>query len=107
MSENYRIIEEKDTVNIIVPYGGRIDLYDRIVRQLQENSFCINKRIMKDAHDITVSVYRTKKGIMNVCRQLYLRGMDGIYETNWLLMDVKSGYTDGRGITEPKRENIL
>lgn len=107
VSENYRIIEEKDTVNIIVPYGGRIDLYDRIVRQLQESSFCINKRIMKDAHDITVSVYRTKKGIINGCQQLYLRGMDGIYETNWLLMDVKSGYTDGRGITEPKRENIL
>ena len=107
VDKNYTIIDKKETVNVIVPYGKRKGLFDEIAKGLGENSFCIDGSTMKRARDITVSIYRTKKDILEACEQLYIRSGRECWPTNWFLMSSETGYRDGRGITAPEGEYIL
>lgn len=94
--ENYSIIENKEQINIIVPYNKNRDslkTYDEIASELRKSGYEITKGQMKRASGITVSVYPNKKEKVNACcQQLFLMTKEGQEATNWFLLEDEKYY---------------
>lgn len=97
----YRVIEYKNTINIIVPYGQEMALYHDLTDQIFSNGNVITPQIMRSARDITVSLYNAGKDterIKNHCIQANLRCNDFFIPTNWFILVDAHDYADGEGI---------
>ena len=104
VDNEYRIIDEKDQVSIVVPYEDGKETYERVRKTLEDNGFSINKRIMAEAHPVTVTMYAGKNtdNLTEGCTQLCFTRNGERYETNWFIMQDRKGYNPASGLI---REN--
>ena len=98
LSNNYNIIDDKNAVNVIVPYKRMEELYENLSMDIRGNGFCISKKQMRAARPVTISVYSTNTDILNQCEQLNHRCGPDTYPTNWYLMPRGTGYIDDLGL---------
>ena len=97
----YKIIDEKNQISIIVPYDDGKGTYEKALRTLEGNGFSITKKLMAETHAVVVSMYASSKKAQAVsmgCQRLYATCLDGKYETNWFVMLDKKGYSDEHGL---------
>ena len=101
IDDNYKIIGDQNTINIIVPYGREMALFEKVINAISDSGNVITGRIMKAARDITVSLYNSGKDaekIKSHCIQTNLRYNDVLVPTNWYILSDRQEYVDGEGI---------
>jgi len=92
----YKLIKQRG-VNVIVPYRGKIKLYNEIREYVLNEG--LTPAIMKKAREITVSNYNTEK-VEELCERLYFKGSYGRKgsATNWFILTNESLYDDYTGL---------
>lgn len=91
---NYNVIENKDQyIFIVPPHTG--ELPEDIIKDIQDNSFVITKRMMKKLAPYTISICASRSfNPKSVADQLSFKmGTQQVY-TNWFLLRDASFYTE-------------
>ena len=107
LSEKYKLIEDKDELNIIVPYK-RTEFED-LYTVLSSHNFCISKKVMKAASHMTVRLYGNKnlqEYLDRHCKRLLAKKSDtvGYVEINWYIVEELSIYDQKKGLIREERE---
>lgn len=105
--ENYKLIEDNDELNIIVPY--KRDEFEQIHQQLSVKNFCISKNEMKEARNMTVRLYGNKKirdFLDRHCRRLSAKSSDTGNEVaiNWYIVEDIDVYDSKEGLIKEEKE---
>ena len=112
VAENYHIIKDNASVNIIVPYEGKSDVYEKIINEIIENGMCIKKIHMQTAHaeGVIVNMYvegEYAKTVLQMCEQLSIRYHAFTEPTNWYILTDKNAYKTGAGIITSPSGGII
>ena len=77
---NYKVIENKDMIRIIVPYNQRIDLYNDFLDLCEKTNFVVSKSDIAKMQPIIVNAYRTNNranSIESYCTQIHIKTKRG------------------------------
>lgn len=86
IKDNYQIISDTNSVNVIVPYKDKIEEYEEIVNNIRELGGVITKKIMKESMSIKVSTHK-KGDVEKCCERLYLKNKNVKEYTNWYILN--------------------
>ena len=105
--EDYKLIEDHNELNIIVPY--RREEFEKLYQRFSFNHFCVSKKDLKMASNLTVRLYGNKnlqEYLARHCRRLYARKSDvtGSLEINWYIVEDISIYDPKEGFIKEERE---
>ena len=94
VDEKYNIIEEKEQINLIVPYSGQIKKYDEFVKVFNTNNGVVSMNDIKNIQSITVNTYEK---ISSLCKQVFIKtkqNPDGVPSSYYLLVNTSDVYYD-------------
>ncbi len=105
--ENYKLIEDNDELNIIVPYKRKE--FEQIHQQLSFQNYCITKSEMKESRVMTVRLYGNKKiqeYLGRHCRRLSAKSSDTGNEIgiNWYIVEDVDIYDLKEGLIKEEKE---
>ena len=105
--ENYKLIENDEELNIIVPYMS--DRFDSIYKELSHKDFCISKKEMMAARNMTVRLYgnrKIKEFLERHCRRLSAksRDLDNEIPVNWYIVEDAYIYDPKEGLLKEEKE---
>ena len=107
MADTYRMIENHNQCNVIVPYEARIDEFDTLKEILQQHHYALKKRELFAHHDITVNVMASDSALSYIethCHQISLYSPDQYIPVNWYIADMDNIYDQKTGLRT--KENI-
>lgn len=109
LSDNYRLIEDSNELNVIVPYNRERVLYEKIYRELEFKQFCISRSEIKECSSITVRLYgnrKIKEYLEKHCRQLYMNSTEKreADRVNWYIVEDVDVYEEKRGFIKEEKE---
>lgn len=110
MANAYKLIEEKNQCNVIVPYIKKIDEFNTLKNKLseqKEKDYVLPKKELYVHHEITVSVVVNKESltyIKNHCSPIKLYTHVGPMDVNWYIADKDNIYDQKTGLKT--KENI-
>ena len=109
MAKEYRMIEDKNQCNVIVPYKERIDEFNTLAEKLSDSDYILSKKELFSHHGITVSVTATGKALSFIethCNQLKLYSpiLDAPVDVNWYIADMDNIYDPKTGLKT--KENL-
>lgn len=92
----YQIIDQAG-VQIIVPYAGQLELYEKICRQLDRDG--LTSQILQMAKELTVSCY-DEKAVRKNCVPLFHRSYEAGQEvpTKYYLLGIHDFYSEKQGL---------
>lgn len=105
--ENYKLIENDEELNIIVPYMS--DRFDSIYKELSNKDFCISKKEMTAVRNMTVRLYgnrKIKEFLERHCRRLSAksRDFDSEIPINWYIVEDVDIYDPKEGLLKEEKE---
>lgn len=107
LTENYKLIEDHNELNIIVPYQEAE--FERLHKELSSKNFCISKKEMRAARNMTVRLYGNKnlqEYLDKHCMRLSAKKSEsaGYMEINWYIVEDLSVYDPKEGLIKQERE---
>ena len=113
VKENYKIIDNKEQLKIIVPYKSQKNIYDNILFECQNNDFIIDKKFIRKSQIISVSVFSNSdvgKYIKQSCKEVFMKSKynEPININTYILESETMGinYDENIGIVL-KQENFI
>ena len=105
--ENYKLIEDNDELNVIVPY--KPDEFENLHKELSFKNFCISKKEMKAAGNMTVRLYgnrNIREYLDRHCRQLSARSSEtgNSIGINWYIVEDVDIYDPKEGLIKEEKE---
>ena len=102
VAERYRLIKN-DTINVLVPYGERIEQYHDLRKQALQQGF--SRNWLRKARPLSISLYKgaLKKGIGDWLEPVKHRDS----ETGWYIYLNEKHYCPKLGLIEPEVQDFL
>ncbi len=102
VAERYRLIKN-DTINVLVPYGERIEQYHELRKQALQQGF--SRNWLRKARPLSISLYKgaLKKGIGDWLEPVKHRDS----ETGWYIYLNEKHYCPKLGLIEPEVQDFL
>ena len=102
-----RKIEDNDELNVIVPY--KPDEFENLHKELSFKNFCISKKEMKAAGNMTVRLYgnrNIREYLDRHCRQLSARSSEtgNSIGINWYIVEDVDIYDPKEGLIKEEKE---
>ena len=110
VEKEYRLIDQ-NSVNVIVPYSERQELFEEIRRQLDEEMLTDKMfyHLIQKARPITVTTYDRRSAEM-YCQQLYVHSAEysgELIPTGYYLLGDATMYDEAMGLSWPESEKTL
>lgn len=105
VNDNYKIIDNKEQLRVIISYSHQKHLYDEILNECKNNNFIIDKKYIRKSQTISVSVTATSKlgkFIKQNCHPVFMKSKHGepISTNTYILEEEQIGakYDENIGI---------
>ncbi len=104
-AEAYRLIERENSVHVIVPYGGKQELFLQLRERLDAQG--MTRELLRAAAEISVTSHR-RDAVMRIAEPVYLRIGRETAETGFYLLGSSENYDGGLGLCfDAKFDGIL